>query len=247
MPVKVPGFDGGDRTSIAFPKVQSELISALHNAGKKVILVNFSGSALSLEKEKGTCDAILQVWYPGEEGGTAITDILYGKVSPSGKLPITFYKDDKDLPAFEDYSMKGRTYRFFNGQACFPFGYGLTYSSFKFSRPKVRKGHVMVKVKNTGNRDATQVLQVYMRRPSDKSGPKMTLRAFQRVDVPAGKTVLVKIPLTREMFSWWDEKAGNMAPLPGRWEILTGPSSDPSELRLTRCNLKKGLLSKTKR
>jgi len=229
MPVKVPGFTGGDRTTIEMPSVQSEVMEALHRAGKKVILVNFSGCAIGLEREKASCEAILQAWYPGEEGGKAIADILLGKVSPSGKTPVTFYRSTEDLPDFDDYSMKGRTYRFFEGEALFPFGFGLSYGNFSISSPKVEGGSVTVEVTNKGSMDASEVVQMYIRRPSDSEGPRLTLRAYKRVSVPKGRTVKVSLPLSDETFSYWNGK--RMAPLEGDYEILVGNSSRESDLR----------------
>ena len=132
-----PGFEAGDRTRIELPQVQKDLIAALKDAGKKVVLVNFSGSAMALTDEVESCEAILQAWYPGQEGGNAIADVLYGDYNPGGKLPVTFYRSTEQLPAFESYDMAGRTYRFFEGDVLFPFGYGLSYSRFKLGRVKV--------------------------------------------------------------------------------------------------------------
>ena len=226
MSVKLPGFKGGDRTDIELPQVQRDLLKALHAAGKKVILVNFSGSAIGLVPETESCDAILQAWYPGEEGGLAITDVLFGDVNPSGKLPVTFYRSVDDLPDFENYDMKGHTYRFFEGKPLFAFGYGLSYTNYKYGKAKVKGHNIVIPVKNTGKVDGTEVVQVYVRRPDDKNGPLKTLRAFRRVFVPAGKTVKVYIPLEDETFLWWSEEKRDMVPLPGKYELLYGGSSD---------------------
>ena len=226
MSVKLPGFKGGDRTDIELPQVQRNLLKALHAAGKKVILVNFSGSAIGLVPETESCDAILQAWYPGEEGGLAITDVLFGDVNPSGKLPVTFYRSVDDLPDFENYDMKGHTYRFFEGKPLFAFGYGLSYTNYKYGKAKVKGHNIVIPVKNTGKVDGTEVVQVYVRRPDDKNGPLKTLRAFRRVFVPAGKTVKVYIPLEDETFLWWSEEKRDMVPLPGKYELLYGGSSD---------------------
>ena len=226
MSVKLPGFKGGDRTDIELPQVQRDLLKALHAAGKKVILVNFSGSAIGLVPETESCDAILQAWYPGEEGGLAITDVLFGDVNPSGKLPVTFYRSVDDLPDFENYDMKGHTYRFFEGKPLFAFGYGLSYTNYKYGKAKVKGHNIVIPVKNTGKVDGTEVVQVYVRRPDDKNGPLKTLRAFRRVYVPAGKTVKVYIPLEDETFLWWSEEKRDMVPLPGKYELLYGGSSD---------------------
>ena len=226
MSVKLPGFKGGDRTDIELPQVQRDLLKALHAAGKKVILVNFSGSAIGLVPETESCDAILQAWYPGEEGGLAITDVLFGDVNPSGKLPVTFYRSVDDLPDFENYDMKGHTYRFFEGKPLFAFGYGLSYTNYKYGKAKIKGHNIVIPVKNTGKVDGTEVVQVYVRRPDDKNGPLKTLRAFRRVFVPAGKTVKVYIPLEDETFLWWSEEKRDMVPLPGKYELLYGGSSD---------------------
>ena len=130
MPVTYPGFKGGDRTDIELPLVQRNCLKALKAAGKKVVFVNCSGSAIGLVPETESCDAILQAWYGGESGGQAVADVLFGDYNPSGKLPITFYKDTTQLPGFEDYSMKGRTYRYMTADPLFQFGYGLSYTSF---------------------------------------------------------------------------------------------------------------------
>ena len=226
-----PGFEGGDRTSIELPQVQRDLIAALHDAGKKIILVNFSVSAMALEPETANCEAILQAWYPGQEGGTAIADVLFGDVNPSGKLPVTFYKNTEQLPDFSDYNMAGHTYRFFGGEPLWAFGYGLSYTTFKLGRPHIRKGKLVVKVRNRGRRDGTEVLQLYVSRPDDAAGPIRTLRGFKRVDVPAGGKVRIEIPLDDETFEWWDEASGRMRPLPGRYVLQVGTSSAAKDLR----------------
>ena len=230
MKVQIPGFAGGDRTSIELPAVQRDLIAALKAAGKKVVLVNFSGSAIGLEPEVGNCEAILQAWYPGQMGGTAVADVLFGDCNPSGKLPVTFYKNVEQLPPFDDYNMKGHTYRFFTGEPLWCFGYGQSYTSFKIERVRARCRKVVVKLTNTGDRDGDEVLQLYVSRPSDPDGPIRTLRGFKRVSVPAGKTACVKIPLSRETFSWWNARRGKMRPLRGRYVLQVGTSSDPAGL-----------------
>ena len=237
MPVQLPGFKGGDRTDIELPQVQRDLIKALHDAGKKVILVNFSGCAIGLVPETETCEAILQAWYPGEEGGLAITDVLFGDVAPSGKLPVTFYRSVNDLPDFENYDMKGHTYRYFQGKPLYAFGYGLSYTTFRYKRAKVKNNSLIIPVKNTGKREATEVVQVYVRRKDDPNGPVKTLRAFRRVTIPAGKTVKVCIPLEDETFLWWSEEKQDMVPLPGKYELLYGGSSD--KVRSKRFTFKK--------
>ena len=136
MKVSDPGFKGGDRTDIELPKVQRDMLRMLHQAGKKVVFVNCSGGAMAMVPELQSCDAIVQGWYPGEQGGQAIAEVLTGQVNPSGKLPLTFYRSVKDLPDFMDYTMKNRTYRYFKGEALFPFGYGLSYTTFEIGKPQ---------------------------------------------------------------------------------------------------------------
>ena len=227
MPVNIEGFKGGDRTDIELPKVQREFLKALKAAGKQVIFVNCSGSAIALEPEVQTCDAIVQAWYPGQEGGTAVADVLFGDVNPSGKLPVTFYKRSSQLPDYEDYSMKGRTYRYFN-DALFPFGYGLSYTTFEVdAEPSIDTKGIAVKftVENTGKRDGTEIVQVYIRNTADKEGPLKTLRAFKRVDVKAGQKVTDIIRLDRESFEGWDSETNTMRFVPGTYDIYVGNSS----------------------
>ena len=226
-----PGFEGGDRTKIELPQVQKNLIAALHKAGKKIVLVNFSGSAMALTDETANCEAILQAWYPGQEGGTAIAEVLYGDYNPSGKLPLTFYKSTEQLPDFSDYNMAGHTYRFFTGEPLWQFGYGLSYTKFKVGKPRVRNGKVIVKVRNTGKRDGSEVIQLYISKPDDVGGPIRTLRGFKRVTVPAGKKVKVEIPIDDETFLWWDESAQDMVPTHGKYVLQVGNSSSAKDLK----------------
>ena len=225
MPVHVPGFSGGDRTNIELPQVQRDLIEALHNDGKKVILVNFSGSAVGLVPESQNCEAILQAWYPGQMGGTAIADVLFGDVNPSGRLPLTFYKSADQLPHFENYDMEGHTYRFFRDEPLFKFGHGLSYTTFEYGKAKVKNGKLIIPVKNTGSVAGDEVVQFYIRKPDDAAGPIKTLRGFERVTVAPGKTVKVEFPLTDETFNWWDETTQNVNPVHDTYELMYGGSS----------------------
>ena len=234
MPVDIEGFKGGDRTNIELPKVQREFLKALKAAGKQVIFVNCSGSCIALQPETETCDAILQAWYPGQEGGTAVADVLFGDFNPSGKLPVTFYKSSNQLPDYEDYSMKGRTYRYFN-DALFPFGYGMSYTSFEIRNEKLEMrndgGSMTVDVVNTGKKDGTEIVQLYIRNLQDPDGPLKSLRAFQRVDVKAGQTVPATLKLERKSFEFWDPETNTMRVKPGRYEILVGTSSADKDLK----------------
>ena len=235
MPVQIDGFKGGDRTSIELPKVQRNFLKALKNAGKKVIFVNCSGSAIALTPETETCDAIVQAWYAGQEGGTAIAEVLFGDQNPSGKLPVTFYKDDSQLPDYEDYSMKGRTYRYFN-DALFPFGYGLSYTTFELRNEKLDmgvggNGTFTVDVANTGKVNGAETVQLYIRNLADSEGPLKSLRAFERVEVKAGQTATVVLKLTPQSFEFWDAETNTMRTKPGKYEILYGTSSKDKDLK----------------
>lgn len=223
--VTEPGFDNGDRTSIELPAVQREILQALHDAGKKIVLVNCSGSAVALTPEDGICDAILQAWYAGEQGGHAVADVIFGDYNPSGKLAVTFYKDDAQLPPFDEYRMAGRTYRYFHDEPLYPFGHGLSYTTYKYGKPSYKNGKVTVEVKNTGKTDGTEIVQVYMRRPADTAGPIKTLRAYERVDLKAGESKKVEIDFPRDRFEVWDAAAKEMRVIPGTYELMVGPSS----------------------
>jgi beta-glucosidase len=245
--VSAPGFDNGDRTSIELPEAQRRVLRALHEAGKKIVLVNCSGSAVGLVPETETCDAIVQGWYAGEQGGRGIAEVIFGDYNPSGKLPVTFYKDDSQIPAdFEDYHMQNRTYRFFRGEPLYPFGYGLSYTSFSYGRPTVQRATigrgqsltVTVPVKNVGQRDGTEIVQLYLRRPGDTDGPLKSLRAFARQDIKAGQTASVSLTVPYEDFEWWDKTTNTMRPLPGRYEVLVGCDSRDSSLQRLTVNLK---------
>lgn len=230
MPVEVPGFRGGDRTSIELPACQRNFLRALREHGKKVIFVNFSGSAVALLPETESCEAILQAWYPGQEGGTAIADVLFGDYNPSGKLPVTFYASDAQLPDYEDYDMAGHTYRFLASKPLFAFGYGLAYSDIRVLSARTVFGGILVKLGNEGDRDGVQTLQLYVRRPDDKSAPVKTLRAFKRVEVPAGRSRWTFIPLSDKTFEWWSEADGRMRVLEGDYELMIGTSSSDEDL-----------------
>ena len=238
MRVSEPGFRGGDRTSIELPQAQRDVLRMLHEAGKRVVFVNCSGGAMGLVPELETCDAILQWWYDGEQGGRALADVLFGDYNPSGKLPVTFYKNVDDLPDFLDYTMKNRTYRYYTGEPVFPFGHGLSYTTFEFGKPVYANNKVQVRVKNSGNRDGIETVQVYFRRIADKEGPLKTLCAYQQVSLKAGEVKTVTISLPRQCFECWDASTNTMRVIPGRYEILTGNSSANSALLRTIANIK---------
>ena len=229
--VNEPGFDNGDRTSIELPEPQREILKALHSAGKKIVFVNCSGSAVALTPENDVCDAILQAWYPGEQGGHAIADVIFGDYNPSGKLPVTFYKNDSQLPAFDDYLMEGRTYRYMREAPLYQFGYGLSYTRFDISRPVYSNDKIKVRVKNTGKVAGTEVVQVYMRRPADADGPNKTLRGYARVTLAPGESRDVVIDFPKHLFENWDEKEQEMRVVPGEYELMVGSSSADRDLK----------------
>ena len=235
MRVSEPGFRGGDRTSIELPQAQRDVLRALHEAGKKVVFVNCSGGAVAMVPELETCDAILQWWYGGEQGGAALADVLTGRYNPSGKLPVTFYRNTDQLPDFLDYTMKNRTYRYFTGEPLFPFGYGLSYTTFEFSKPTAKvKGDVVtftVTVKNTGSVDGTETAQVYFRRMADNDGPLKTLCAYQQVSLKAGESRTVTITLPKRCLESWDAQTNTMRFQPGQYQLMVGPSSADSSLQ----------------
>ena len=238
MRVSEPGFKGGDRTSIELPQVQRQLLATLHQAGKHVIFVNCSGSAIAMVPELESCDAILQWWYGGEQGGTALADVLYGQYNPSGRLPITFYRSTDELPDFLDYTMTGRTYRYFQGQPLFPFGFGLSYTTFSTSKPVYKNGKLQVKVSNTGSRHGLETVQVYIRRVADTEGPLKSLRAYRQVELAPGETKTIDIPLPRNSFEGWDASNNTMRVVPGKYEVMVGHSSADKDLQKILVSIK---------
>ena len=241
MPVELPGFKGGDRTDIELPEIQRSCLNALKQAGKKVIFVNCSGSAMGFVPETESCEAILQAWYGGEAGGQAVADVLFGDFNPSGKLPVTFYKNIAQLGDFEDYSMKGRTYRFMS-DPLFPFGFGMSYATFKIGVANPDKSQIKsdesldltVPVTNSGKRDGAEVVQIYIHRVNDADGPIRTLRGFQKVAVPAGKTQNITISLPYKSFEFFNRVMGKMDVTSGEYEIWYGNSSDTRDLKMLK-------------
>ncbi len=244
MPVTFPGFKGGDRTDIELPLSQRNCLKALKEAGKKIVFVNCSGAAIALTPETESCDAILQAWYGGESGGQAVADVLFGDYNPSGKLPVTFYKSSDQLNDFEDYSMKGRTYRYME-DALYPFGYGLSYTNFAIGSAELNKTsinthenvQITVPVTNTGKRNGTEIVQVYVRKVNDIEGPIKTLKGFKRVDIDAGKTEQVTLELTPDSFEFYDWAQREMAVTPGKYEIFYGSSSDVNDLKMINLSI----------
>lgn len=238
MPVNYPGFKGGDRTDIQLPQVQRDCLKALKAAGKKVVFVNCSGSAIGLVPETESCDAILQAWYGGESGGQAVADVLFGDYNPSGKLPITFYKDTTQLADFENYSMKGRTYRYMS-DPLFQFGFGLSYTNFIIGEAKLDKRilhtgdqlQMSITVGNKGKRSGSETVQVYVKKLNDSDGPLKTLRSFKKVAMAAGSNATAVIDLPYTAFEFYDAATGNMTVTKGDYELLYGNSSATKDLK----------------
>jgi beta-glucosidase len=220
MPVDLPGFRGGDRTSILLPAVQTALLKKLHATGKPVVFVMMTGSAIAVPWEAENIPAIVNAWYGGQSAGTAIADVLFGDYNPAGRLPVTFYKSDSDLPGFSDYSMNNRTYRYFKGQALYPFGYGLSYTSFKYDQlklpAKTSKGKtvtVKTRVTNTGQRDGEEVVQLYVSSTHNNSMvPVRSLKGFQRIYLKKGESKIVSFRLSPGELSLIDEKGNSYQP-----------------------------------
>ena len=241
MNVNLPGFKQGDRTNIDLPQVQLNLLQALKKLNKPIVFVLCSGSTMALPWQHQNLDAVLAAWYPGQEGGTAVADVIFGDYNPAGRLPLTFYASSDDLPDFEDYNMnKGRTYRYFKGKPLYPFGYGLSYTTFEYANASLNKQEISlgeslkltVDIKNTGKIDGDEVVQVYIRNLQDKEGPIKSLRAFKRVGVKAGQTQSVTIDLPPSTFEAFDTETERMNVKAGKYEILYGSSSADNDLKV---------------
>ena len=231
MRIDLPGFRGGDRTSIELPDIQRDMLKMLHDAGKRIVFVNCSGSAVALVPETQSCDAIVQAWYGGEAGGEALADVLYGDFNPIGRLPITFYRSTEQLPDYENYEMKGRTYRYMTDAPLWYFGYGLSYTDVSYGNPTYSYSTLSVRLTNKGKRPTEETVQVYIRKDDDPTGPSRTLRAYKRVAVPAGKSVKATISLPRTSFEWWDAATNTMRVVPGKYTVMVGPSANPADLK----------------
>ena len=232
--IELPGFTRGDRTSIELPAVQTQLLKALQATGKPVVFVNCTGSAVAMPWEAANLPAIVEAWYPGGEGGTGVADVLFGKANPSGHLPITFYEKTADLPAFTNYSMANRTYRYFTGKPLFAFGHGLSYTSFRYDNLKLSKPSATnneqitatVSVTNTGARDGDEVVQCYVHaRNSSVPMPIRALKAFGRVSLAKGQSKTVTLNLNTKDFGHWDVAQKRFVVEPGQFDIEVGASS----------------------
>ncbi|KAA8483422.1 beta-glucosidase [Arcticibacter tournemirensis] len=248
MKVDFPGFEGGDRTSILLPKVQTELMKALKATGKPVVFVMMTGSAIAIPWEAEHMPAILNAWYGGQAAGTAVADVIFGDYNPAGRLPVTFYKDDAELPPFSDYSMENRTYRYYKGKALYGFGYGLSYTSFNYDRATIPatvvKGKpvtVSVRVTNTGRAAGEEVVQLYLSNPDQtvKSALK-SLKGFKRINLKPGESKVVAFSLTPADLSYVNEQ-GQSTPYSGKISLSIG-GSQPDETNPTSGNLIKTTL-----
>ena len=231
--------EGGDKQTIELPKVQQLLVQAMHKTGKPVIFVNCSGSAIAFGSVEGQYDALLQAWYPGQGGAKALAEVLFGDYNPGGKLPVTFYRSNDDLPDFMDYSMKNRTYRYFTGQPQYAFGYGLSYTTFTLGKGKLSgksmkkngKVTVTVPVTNTGKREGTETVQVYVKRLNDEGAPIKALKGFQKLSLKPGETKTATVTLDGEAFEYYDEAIDELSVKAGQYKILYGTSSLDKDLQ----------------
>lgn len=237
MSVDYDGFDGGDRRAIELPAIQQELLQQLHATGKPIVFVNLSGGAVAFPWADAHLPAIVQAWYPGQAGGTAVADVLLGTYNPAGRLPVTFYRATADLPDFADYAMAGRTYRYFPGQPLYAFGHGLSYTRFRYdhlSATPAADGTVAVtlEVTNTGDRAGDEVVQLYATPPA-ASHPRerRALCGFARVPLEAGETKRVHLTVPATALRRWDDAAGRSVVPAGVWSLGAGASS--ADLRLT--------------
>ena len=231
--------EGGDKEDIELPKVQQRLIHAMHETGKPVVYVNCSGSAIAFATIEKQSDAILQAWYAGQGGAKALAEVIFGDCNPSGKLPVTFYASNNDLPDFLDYSMDNRTYRYFHGTPLYAFGYGLSYTSYAYGKAKLSKKSmkangsvtITVPVTNTGKRAGTEVVEVYVKALDYPEAPIKSLKGFQRVDLAPGETANAVITLDGEAFEYYDPSIDELSTRSGRYQILYGCSSLDKDLQ----------------
>jgi beta-glucosidase len=231
MPVHVEGFSGGDRTDIALPAVQRKLLDALGATGKPLVVVLMNGSALAIDWARQHAAAILEAWYPGEEGGTAIAQTLAGRNNPGGRLPITFYASLNDLPPFTDYSMKNRTYRYYQGETLYPFGYGLSYTTFSYSGLKITPAKpkagdpvkVTATVKNTGSVAGDEVAELYLNSPGSLNAPIRALKGFKRLSLASGASTQVEFTLDARDLSIVGAD-GSRSVAPGEYRVSLGGS-----------------------
>ena len=235
MPLHVKGFEGGDRTAIELPEAQMQLIEALAATGKPLVIVLMNGSALALQDVGQKTSAILEAWYPGEDGGTAIADTLFGENNPSGRLPVTFYASTGQLPPFDDYTMKGRTYRYFTGEPLYPFGYGLSYTSFQYTAGRLsattlqagKALDVSVRLNNTGDRAGDETVEFYLIAKNKPEAPLRTLVGFEKIHLPKGALMMVQATIDARQLSIVGAD-GSRCIQPGEYELYVGGSQPSS-------------------
>jgi beta-glucosidase len=222
---------GGDKTNISLPESEIVYLRKLRESVKTpIIVVITAGSNVDVTSIEPYADAILYAWYPGEQGGNALANILLGKVSPSGRLPITFYKSVNELPDYKTYAMKGRTYRYYNGDVVYPFGYGLSYTTFDYAKIQSNKLKynsqdtiaISTSITNTGNMDAAEVLQAYVQYPNLERMPLKELKYFKRIEIKKGKSENVKMNIPVSELKKWDLKLNNWKLYSGKYKILLG-------------------------
>ena len=231
--------EGGDKADIELPKVQQRLLEAMRGTGKPVVMVNCSGSAIAFGSVEDKYDALIQAWYPGQGGAKALADVIFGDYNPSGKLPVTFYTSNNDLPDFLDYSMENRTYRYFKGNALYPFGYGMSYTSFNYGKAKLSKTSmkkdgkitITIPVTNTGKREGEEIVQVYVKALDYADAPIKSLKGFQKVKLAAGETGKAVITLDGESFEYYDPSIDELSTRSGKYQILYGSSSLDKDLQ----------------
>lgn len=247
MRVNYPGFNGGDRTTIALPAVQTELMKALKTTGKPIVFVMLTGSAIAIPWENENIPAIVNAWYGGQSAGTAVADVLFGDYNPAGRLPVTFYKSDNDLPSFEEYSMNNRTYRYFKGEPLYPFGYGLSYTNFTYSDLRTaatlspgKNVTVSARVTNSGAKDGEEVVQLYV---APKNEPQLVraLKGFKRIALKAGESKVVSFTLTPQDLSTMST-SGKTIPMSGKITISIGGGQPDVKIKTSSGVVRKDLL-----
>lgn len=244
MPVDADGFRGGDRLRIELPDVQSRFLKELHTLGKPLVFVLCTGSAVGLERDESNYDALLNAWYPGQAGGTAVADVIFGDYNPAGRLPVTFYRSTRDLPDFENYDMANRTYRYFEGTPLYAFGYGLSYTKFAYRNAKVsfddqqEELHVEFDLENCGNRDGEEVAQVYIQYLEDKSTPRKSLVGFSRIPLKTKEIKRIKMTIDGSNLKTFNSAENKMERRPGRYAVYYGGSSRIEDLKQIVLTLK---------
>lgn len=230
--------EGGDKADIELPKIQQQLVKAMHSTGKPVVFVNCSGSAIAFGSIENDFDALIQAWYPGQGGAMALSEVIFGDYNPGGKLPVTFYRSNEDLPDFLDYNMDNRTYRYFKGDPMYAFGEGLSYTDFSVGKGKLSKKSMKadesvsltVPVTNIGDREGSETIQVYVKALDYPEAPIKSLKGFQKIGLKAGEKGKAVITLDGESFEYYDPSIDELSTRPGRYEILYGTSSRDRDL-----------------